>query len=99
MLRLLLAAALCICSSMCRGATPTTFGDVRDRLACQLPGHTAYPFCDTTKPIEARVADLIQRINDTDKPGLLTARAVAPLPYLGVPGYGCRGRAGVAGRS
>ena len=58
----------------------------------------AYPFCDTTKPIDDRVTDLISRIHDADKPNLLTARGgkgghsstadkMQPLPYLGVPEY------------
>ena len=34
-----------------------------------------------------RIHDLIGRINDTDKPGLLTARGNQALPYLGVPPY------------
>lgn len=64
-------------------------------LAC-LPPHDAYPFCDTTLAVEARVADLVKRINDSDKPNLLTARGtggsgkyVQAIPALGVPGYYC----------
>jgi beta-glucosidase-like glycosyl hydrolase len=34
-----------------------------------------------------RITDLIGRINDSDKPGLLTARGNKALPYLGVPPY------------
>ena len=63
------------------------FGDVRDRMGCQLPGHTHYPFCDTSKTIAERAADLVARIHDADKPALLTARANRALPYLGVPSY------------
>jgi hypothetical protein len=55
-------------------------------LACQPPHHT-YPFCDTSLSVPDRINDLIGRINDTDKPGLLTARAAVALPYLGVPAY------------
>eukprot|EP01052_Picozoa_sp_SAG31_P028825 SAG31_NODE_2815_length_5045_cov_3.196522_4_plen_299_part_00 len=59
------------------------FGDVRDRMGCQLPNHTHYLFCDTSKSIPERAADLVARIHDADKPGLLTARANKALPYLG----------------
>ncbi len=68
-------------------APPPHFGDVRDRMGCQMPNHTHYPFCDTSKSIDVRAADLVARIQDADKPGLLTARANKALPYLGVPGY------------
>jgi hypothetical protein len=34
-----------------------------------------------------RIHDLIKRINDTAKPGLLTARAKLALPELGLPSY------------
>ena len=33
------------------------------------------------------VADLVRRIHREDKAMLLTARAMLPLPYLGVPAY------------
>ena len=38
------------------------FGDVRDRLGCQLPGHTHYPFCNVSLSATARAADLVSRI-------------------------------------
>ena len=63
------------------------FGDVRDRLGCQLPGHTLYPFCNSSLPTKDRVADLIPRIPNELKPGLLTARAVVAIPSIGVPSY------------
>ena len=44
------------------------------QAACVLPGHTSYPFCNTSLDLDARVYDLIQRIHDDDKPNLLTAR-------------------------
>jgi hypothetical protein len=68
-------------------APPAVFGDVRDRLGCQLRNHSHYPFCNTSKSIAERAADLVARIHDADKPGLLTARALQALPYLGVPAY------------
>ena len=46
-----------------------------------------YPFCDTSRSTDARVADLVSRIRREDKAMLLTARAMLPLPYLGVPAY------------
>ncbi len=48
--------------------------DGRGLSACVLPGHTSYPFCNTSLELTARVYDLITRIQDTDKPNLLTAR-------------------------
>ena len=62
--------------------------------ACQPP-HDQYPFCDTSLSIDARVADLISRLNDSDIPALLTARhnesGQAPvsgaIPALGIPAY------------
>ena len=55
-------------------------------LAC-LPPHDHYPFCDASLSVPARISDLVSRINDTDKPGLLTARGLQALPALGVPAY------------
>eukprot|EP00039_Didymoeca_costata_P012075 m.172797 g.172797 ORF g.172797 m.172797 type:complete len:176 (+) comp15376_c0_seq12:49-576(+) len=54
--------------------------------ACQGK-FASFPFCDTTKSTEERVADLVSRIKDEDKPGLLTARNMTTLPYLGIPEY------------
>ena len=48
--------------------------DGRGESACVLPGHTSYPFCNTSLDIDSRVYDLIQRIRSEDKPNLLTAR-------------------------
>ena len=63
------------------------FGDVRDRLGCQLPGHTDYQFCNASLSTKDRVKDLMQRIPDNLKPSLLTARACAAIPEIGVPSY------------
>lgn len=53
-----------------------------------------YPFCDTTLAVADRVNDLISRINNSDKPNLLTARGrggngeqMQAIPALGVPSY------------
>ena len=84
--RVTMAAALAA-SLVSLAALGNHFGDVRDRLGCQLPGHTHYPFCDTSLTAADRAADLVSRINVTDKPALLTARATRALPALGVPSY------------
>ena len=41
--------------------------------ACSLPGHTSYPFCNTSLAIDARVQDLISRLTAAEKAPLLTA--------------------------
>eukprot|EP00038_Savillea_parva_P000253 m.95117 g.95117 ORF g.95117 m.95117 type:complete len:954 (-) comp10088_c0_seq1:7-2868(-) len=76
-----------VCS--CEGPT----GNTPNPFACRPP-HDTFPFCDTSMPVHQRVLDLIGRINDTDKPNLLTARghggdgsALQALPALGVPAY------------
>ena len=48
---------------------------------------TAFPFCNASLGLEARVADLVARIKTADKPSLMTARHSSPIPYLGVPAY------------
>ena len=59
-------------------------------------GYDHFPFCNMSLELDARVSDLVSRINDTLKPNLLTARFQPPgertkigqaLPDLGVPGY------------
>ena len=70
-------------------------------LAACVPGtgHDRYPFCNRSLPIEARVADLVRRIPRGAKPWLLTARARAALPQLGVPafyyGHNCMWSSGI----
>ena len=58
--------------------------------ACQ-PGcaSAALPFCDPSLDVEVRVADLVKRISNTDKPLLLTAREEASAPIAGdvIPSY------------
>ena len=58
-------------------------------LACQGTDDAAnFAFCDGSVALESRVADFVRRINDTDKPSILTARDPVPLPALaGTPGY------------
>lgn len=56
-------------------------------------GYDHFPFCDVSLPIDDRVKDLVSRIDDADKPNLLTARGHLKnrgrqaLPKLGVPSY------------
>jgi hypothetical protein len=72
----------------CEGPNP---GHVENPFACIAP-HNTFPFCDTTLSVEDRVWDLVNRINDSDKANLLTARgkggggsSMQALPALGVP--------------
>ena len=74
------------CSGLRNGALP-------DAFACHA-GFDHFPFCDVALPTADRVADLVARINDTDKPNLLTARGLGgkgdhmqAIPALGVPAY------------
>ena len=54
------------------GTVPETNVTASTR-ACQPP-HDAYPFCDTSLSLDARVKDLVSRIPDADVPPQLTAR-------------------------
>eukprot|EP00937_MAST-01D_sp_MAST-1D-sp2_P002954 g2954.t1 len=74
------------CSGLRGVPLPTQF-------ACRPP-HDGYPFCNASLPVDERVRDLIARIDDKDKPNLLTARGLGghgdhmqALPELGVPAY------------
>ena len=70
-------------------------------LAACVPGggHDHYPFCNRTLALEERVADLVRRIPNYSKAKLLTARARAALPSLGVPafyyGHNCMWSSGI----
>ena len=57
--------------------------------ACHLPGHTDYPFCNTSLSIEERVADLVGKLELPEKAPLLTAREspLGAVPRLGLPEY------------
>ena len=65
------------------------FGQPEPVVACNKL--KSFPFCNTGLELEARVSDLIRRIQDEDKANLLTARGIGgilkDLPELGVPGY------------
>jgi hypothetical protein len=57
-------------------------------------GKDHFPFCNTSLPLDDRVWDLVNRINDSDKGNLLTARghgrvaeSEQAIPELGVPAY------------
>ena len=69
-------AAAAVAASVVEGsfAGAGAVGDGRGQSACVLPGHTSYPFCNTSLSVDERVTDLIGRIRDEDKPNLLTAR-------------------------
>jgi hypothetical protein len=60
---------VCALGSMA-GPSP---GHKPSAFACKPP-HDVYPFCNVSLPVVERVNDLVRRINDTDKPNLLTAR-------------------------
>ena len=67
--------------------------DPYEVFAC-LPPQDTFTFCNTSLPVEARVWDLVGRIDDSIKPNLLTARGhggdgahLQSIPELGVPGY------------
>lgn len=51
---------------------PGTNNTVETR-AC-LPPHDIYPFCNTSLSLEDRVKNLIELLQDDEKPPLLTAR-------------------------
>ena len=62
-------------------------------FACRPP-HDTYPFCNRSLPVSERVADLVARVPDEDKPNLLTARGrggngqhMQSIDSLGVPAY------------
>jgi hypothetical protein len=86
----------CGTSTQCSCYVPHGMQPAAPGFAC-LPGgpSTHLPFCDHLLPVEVRVRDLISRINDTDKPALLTARGpsvdgvrqLRGIPALGVPSY------------
>jgi beta-D-xylosidase 4 len=57
--------------------------------ACSTPETSNFPFCNTSLSIDERVWDLISRIEDNEKPPLLTAR-MSPggnISRLGLPEY------------
>eukprot|EP00937_MAST-01D_sp_MAST-1D-sp2_P001941 g1941.t1 len=74
------------------------FAQAQVGLSACVPGagFDHFPFCNVSLPVDARVHDLVGRIDDKLKPNLLTARyrppgsklAIGqPLEDLGVPGY------------
>ena len=69
-----------------------THADPISDRACSKPGLTAFPFCNVSLPRAARIADLVSRLADAEKPGLLTARGwpqgnVQNISRLGVPAF------------
>jgi hypothetical protein len=69
---LFLAATSTLAALAAAGTVPETNVTASTR-ACQPP-HDAYPFCDTSLSLDARVKDLVSRIADADVPPQLTAR-------------------------
>jgi len=60
--------------------------------ACSTPTTSVFPFCNVSLPLDTRINDLISRIHQDEKAGLLTAR-YAPkgnLSRIGVPSYDWR---------
>eukprot|EP00039_Didymoeca_costata_P017511 m.324676 g.324676 ORF g.324676 m.324676 type:complete len:878 (-) comp16544_c0_seq6:89-2722(-) len=77
-------------------STQQVFGTIKKKppvkVACNTEGYTHFPFCNTSLTTEERITDLLSRINDTDKPNLMTARGrggtnMQAFPSLGVPAY------------
>jgi len=54
--------------------------------ACTGP-FASLPFCDTTLPIDARVALLVRNLTTAEKVSVLTARHSSPVSRLGIPAY------------
>ena len=52
--------------------------------ACSSPASAAWPFCDATLPVEARLDDLVARIAVTEVGPQLTARLSPAIPRLGM---------------
>ena len=79
---------LCPCGNF---APPPPPAPAKPQVRACTPPHDKYTFCDASLDIDLRVADLVSRINDTDKPNLLTARGgpdgLQALGALGVPPY------------
>lgn len=48
---------------------------------------TKFPFCDGSLSMDARLDDLVSRVNMSDIPYQLTARQSTRLDYLGLPSY------------
>lgn len=85
-----LVALATLASDTSAQTVPSTNTTLATR-AC-LPPHDKYDFCDTSRTIDARVNDLIDRIWSTANatiPQMLTARnsGKSAIPALGVPEY------------
>jgi predicted lipoprotein with Yx(FWY)xxD motif len=52
--------------------------------ACSQPQAQAWPFCNTSLPLEARVADLVGRISLVEAGAQLTSRESPAIPRLGI---------------
>lgn len=78
-------------TALAANADLTPNSNALDKRGC-LPNNSDYPFCDSSKPIETRVADLVGRIQAQDKGPFATARGsprgnLASAPYIGLPAF------------
>ena len=66
--------------------SPSPPGPAPSGYACTDADAAAkWPFCDTTLSHEARLADLVKRVNVSEMGGQLTARESSALGRLGIP--------------
>ena len=87
-----LMSMVCIYATVTIQAQPSYYD--AGKTAC-IPGggHDHYPFCDRNLTIDERVKDLINRIPNSSKANMLTARGRGMnkgregFPNLGVPSY------------
>jgi hypothetical protein len=72
----ILALVLVACASPL--AQPVT------ALTCSDPPLSSFPYCNTSLPVDARVADLLARMSPGEKAAILDA-GVPAIPRLGLP--------------
>ena len=79
----------------CAGPLPPTPSgpDLAPGRACSQPEVRGLPFCDTTLPRAARVADLVARLTLPEIASQLQARSSDAIPRVGLPPFYCRDRA------
>ena len=81
---LLLLLSSCACSQHPPPGPPGPPGVAR---ACSGESASAYKFCDTGLSAAERAADIVGRLELSEKPALMTARHSAPVERLGIPAY------------
>jgi beta-glucosidase len=88
MFRQLLVALFLVCT-----AAQPSYYDAGKSACVPGSGFDKFRFCNASLSVDQRVADLVSRISDEQKPNLLTARGHLTnrgreaLPKLGVPSY------------